>query len=151
MSIWGRIFGTSQAVESMVEGVKSGLDALVYTDEEKATEAAKQRTEARAMVIQWMQATQGQNLARRLIALVITGVWVLQHLAGMLLSVISIWARVPTPYETSARVISESAHQMNGAVMLILGFYFAAPHMGSIAEAALRRFGTVPNRADKPA
>ena len=33
------------------------------------------------------------------------------------------------------------AHEMNGAMMLILGFYFAAPYMGSIVEGAMKKFG----------
>ena len=41
----------------------------------------------------------------------------------------------------ASAVINESAQQMNGAVMLILGFYFAAPHMGDIAKVDMQRFG----------
>jgi hypothetical protein len=69
MSFWGKIFGTENAINTTISAVKDGLDALVYTDEEKAGDAAKERTQARSMVVDWMQATQGQNLARRLIAL----------------------------------------------------------------------------------
>ena len=142
MSFWGRIFGTSDAVASVVDGVKNGLDALVYTDEEKATDAAKDRSEARSMLVGWMQATQGQNLARRLIALVVTAVWLAQYAASMLLSVIAVWVTEPDRLKQSAVLISSSATQMNGAMMLILGFYFAAPHMGDIARAALNKFGS---------
>ena len=74
MSFFGRLFGTEKALEGVVEGVSKSLDALIYTDEEKAKEAARDRSEARRMVVDWLAATQGQNLARRLIALSITGV-----------------------------------------------------------------------------
>ena len=140
MGFWGRLFGSSHAVNAMVDGVTNGLDALVYTDEEKSLDAAKERSEARGMLVSWMAATQGQNLARRFIALVIAGIWVFQYLAVTLLSIISIWVGDPEGFERSAKVIGENAEQMNAAMMLVLGFYFAAPHMGLIAKSALERF-----------
>ena len=140
MSFWGRLFGSSHAVNAMVDGVTNGLDALVYTDEEKSLDAAKERSEARGMLVSWMAATQGQNLARRFIALVIAGIWVFQYLTVTLLSIISIWVGDPEGFERSAKVIGENAEQMNAAMMLVLGFYFAAPHMGLIAKSALERF-----------
>ncbi|GGI92826.1 hypothetical protein GCM10007978_33040 [Shewanella hanedai] len=140
MGFWGRLFGSSHAVNAMVDGVTNGLDALVYTDEEKSLDAAKERSEARGMLVSWMAATQGQNLARRFIALVIAGIWVFQYLTVTLLSIISIWVGDPEGFERSAKVIGENAEQMNAAMMLVLGFYFAAPHMGLIAKSALERF-----------
>jgi hypothetical protein len=83
MSFWGKLFGTEKALNGIVDGVTNGLDALVYTDEEKAADAAADRSEARKMVVQWMAATQGQNLARRLIALSITGVWLSMYLLSV--------------------------------------------------------------------
>ena len=91
MSFWGKIFGTEKALNSVVEGVTSGLDALVYTDEEKATDAANDRKQARQAVIDWMTATQGQNLARRVIALTVTAMWTLQYLLSMTGSMIAVW------------------------------------------------------------
>ena len=41
----------------------------------------------------------------------------------------------------SARVLESNADMMSGAVMLILAFYFAAPHMDKIVEGALNKFG----------
>lgn len=145
MSFWGKLFGTDKALSGIVEGVTNGLDALVYTDEERATNAAADRSEARKMIVQWMSATQGQNLARRLIALSITGVW----LAMYLLSVICGMAAVLTnsvgvitadKLGEVAALAKSAAADMNPAVMLILAFYFAAPHMGDIARAVTGRF-----------
>ncbi len=141
MGFLGRLFGTEKALSSAVEGVKNGLDALMYTDQEKAEDGAKATTEARAMVVGWMQATQGQNLARRLIALGVTGIWAVQYITSMLLGIAAVWVDDAGPLIASSAVINESAQQMNGAVMLILGFYFAAPFMGDIAKGALSKFG----------
>lgn len=136
----GKLFGTEKALSGIVDGVTNGLDKLVYTDEEKANDAAKDRTEARQMVVQWMTATQGQNLARRLIALSITGVWLFQYVAAQAFGFISVWSSIPDKWVESAKAMTSGAAEMNSAVMLILAFYFAAPHMGDIAKAVMSKF-----------
>lgn len=143
MSFWGRLFGSDEATAKLVDNVSSGLDKLWYTEEEKAEDKAKARSEARGVILEWMKHTQGQNLSRRLIALSITFVWLFLHLTSALLNVIAIWletshAKLMTE---SAKVIAETAGDMVSAVMLILGFYFASPYMGEIATVALKRFG----------
>lgn len=139
--IFGRIFGSDAAISATISSVTKGLDALVYTDEEKAGDAAKERTEARQMVVGWMKATQGQNLSRRFLALSITGVWLSQYVGAMLLNLASVWVNDPSKLTESAQVIGNASQQMNGAVMLILAFYFSAPFMGKIANSALSKFG----------
>ncbi len=140
MSFWGRIFGTDKALSAVIDGVSNGLDALVYTDEEKANDAAKDRTEARGMVIRWMEATQGQNLARRLIALSITGVWLLQFVLAQIFSFVAIWVDESIKWQAASVQMQHGSDTMNSAVMLILAFYFAAPHMGDIAKAVTSKF-----------
>lgn len=139
MSFIGKLFGSEKALEGIVNGVTKGLDALIYTDEEKANDAAKSRTEARAMVIKWMAATQGQNLARRLISLSITGVWLLQYIVAQVVSIFVIYADDPERLQGVSQVMREGANDMGSAVMLILAFYFAAPHMGDIAKSFTNR------------
>ena len=137
---FGKLFGSDKALDSVVSGAVRGLDALVYTSEEKADAAAKDRTEARRMVVAWMAATQGQNLARRLIALSITAVWLLQFIIAQALGVVAVWSGTPEKWTESATVMTGGASAMNSAVMLILAFYFAAPHMGDIAKAVTGKF-----------
>ena len=151
MSFWGRLFGSDKATEKLVDNISSGIDKLWYTDEEKAEDRAQARREGQAVMIQWLANTQGQNLSRRLIALSITFIWLLQYVAGVVLNVATIWVE-PTmgaKLSASAASISETAGDVVPAVMLILGFYFAAPHMGSIASVALKRFGQK-NDPEKP-
>jgi hypothetical protein len=145
MSFWGKLFGTEKALNGIVDGVTNGLDALVYTDEEKAADAAADRSEARKMVVQWMAATQGQNLARRLIALSITGVWLSMYLLSVLCAMVAVFTNadgVVTAEKINqvGTVAKGAAMDMNPAVMLILAFYFAAPHMGDIAKAVTGKF-----------
>lgn len=140
MSFWGKLFGTDKALTAVIDGVSSGLDKLVYTDEEKADAAARERSEARQMVVGWMAATQGQNLARRLIALAITGVWLLDIVLAQVAGAVAIFVDESAKIEALAKFMMDGAMQMNNAVMLILAFYFAAPHMGDIAKAVTGRF-----------
>lgn len=143
----GRLFGSDKALAATVNGVSRGLDALVHTSEEKAQEAAAERSEARRMVVAWMTATQGQNLSRRLIALSITAVWLLQYVSAQICQLASVWVeptivddKVVNLWAASADSIRAGAGEMGGAVMLILTFYFAAPHMGQIVTAAMDKF-----------
>jgi hypothetical protein len=143
----GRLFGSDKAMAGMVDGLKSGLDALVYTDQEKERDAAKERAAARDMLIGWMDKTQGQNIARRFLALVITFVWLFQYLAAFGLGLAVVWvtdAAQAKRISESAEMVGGYADGMTGAMMLILGFYFAAPHLGSIIGPAMARFSKAP-------
>ena len=149
----GKIFGTDKAAGALINNVSSGLDKLVYTSEEKADAQAAAVTEARQMVIKWLEATSGQNLARRLLALMITGVWLTQYVCMMILSIVSVWVDKTTVvrlngvhvsvniFQESSKIVGGYAENMNGAMMLILAFYFAAPHMSGIVQGALDKFG----------
>ena len=133
MSFLGKLFGTDKALSSVIESVSSGLDSLVHTDEEKSQEAAADRSEARKMLIRWMEATQGQNLARRVIALSITAVWLLQYVVAQCMAVYASFSS-DVNIDSTISILRSGADDMSSAVMLILAFYFAAPHMGSMIE-----------------
>ncbi len=139
-SLLGKIFGTEKSIEAVVASTTKALDALVYTEEERATDASQARSEARSMVVQWMAATKGQNLARRLIALSITSVWLFQYVVAQALAFVAVFLTDATKANDAAKIMREGATEMNGAVMLILAFYFAAPHMGDIAKAVTDKF-----------
>ena len=141
MNIFSRIVGTDKAIEKTIDTVSKGLDVLIYTDEEKAVEAAKDRAEARGMVVEWMRTTQGQNLSRRFLAFLIASTWVLTYVIALVLNVVAVWLESPENTLAAAAIIAESAERMNGAFMLVLGFYFALPHMDKIVGPAMSRFG----------
>lgn len=143
MSFWGKIFGTDEAIKGAVGAVRDGLDALVYTEEEKANDASKERSEARSMLVGWMEATQGQNLARRVISLAITGVWLLQYVVAQVASAIAVfWQEAAGQLNALSALQLQSADNMSPAVMLILAFYFAAPHMSDVVKAFTEKMGT---------
>ena len=138
MAFLGRLLGSSKALGETVEAVGNGLDRFIYTKEEKAADAAKAITEGRQMLIDWMRSTQGQNLSRRIIALSITFVWLFMFISRIALSIVAIWMKAEE-WQASADVIGDSIEQMTGAVMLILGFYFASPYLGDITKVAMNK------------
>lgn len=142
LSFLGKLFSSDGAIKSTAGALRDGLDALVYTNEEKAADAAASLTEARSMLIKWMDSTQGQNLARRFLAVSLSMLWGTIYGVQIVLSSIAPWTEADTSKKLmeSAAVLGESASQLNGAMMLILGFYFAAPYMGNIVTAAMERF-----------
>ncbi len=140
MGFIGRLFGSPGALAETAGTIVKSLDGFIYSKQEKAQDHAKAITEGRDMIIKWMANTQGQNLSRRLIALSITFVWLFMFIGRMGLSIAGVWSESKA-FELSANIIGDNIEQMTGAVMLILGFYFAAPHLGSIIGPAMERFG----------
>ena len=138
----GKIFGSEKAIGAAVEGISNSLDALVYTDEERANDAAAERQKARAMVIDWMQATSGQALARRLIACAITFIWLLQYVFGWAMVTGAVFSdpEIAARMKEASEITQAHADSMTGAVMLILSFYFAAPHLDKVVGPAMERF-----------
>ena len=135
--ILGRIFGSPKAVGQVIKAARDGIDALAYTSEEKATDAAKERAAARGMVVEWMEATKGQNLARRMLALMVVGVWLLAGLAGLAIGVG--YAIKTGEWQLASGLIMEYAEGMGVEVVMIISFYFAAPHVGALIQARMQR------------
>jgi len=150
-AFFGKMFGTEKAVNTIIDQGAKALDVLYYTKEERAQDQAQENrevrttiaqdaTEVRSMVVNWMKNTEGQNLARRFISIVVTGTWATEHLAGMLFSSLAVWVQASDKWIQTSKVISDYADKTTGAMMLVLGFYFAAPHLGAIVTGAMDRF-----------
>lgn len=71
MKLLDRIFATPEAIEKTVDAAISAGDKIWYTEEEKADD----RKALREWYLRYLEATAGHNLARRLIAMIVTGVW----------------------------------------------------------------------------
>lgn len=139
----GRLFGTDKAATSLIDNISNGLDKIYYSDEEKADNKLKAQEQASGLLIDWLSSTQGSNLARRIIALSVTAIWALQYLAAMLMLAFVPWVDTQTTVEAltqSAASFKESGAQIDGAMMLVLGFYFAAPHLSTIVNTAMNKF-----------
>lgn len=110
--MFGWLFGGSDAAASTVDGIKKGFDALVFTDEEKAS--ANQA--GMELFIKYQEATQPQNVARRFIALLIVGLFVCLVVAGV------VCFKFDKQY--SEFIFNVLADIVVNPTMLIIGFYF---------------------------
>lgn len=114
MNIFGAIFGSKKNTETLVDGAVKGMDALFYTDEEKAADMGK----TREWFLRYLEASQPQNLARRFIAVVVVGLWAFL----VLLTVIAWqWSEDYSNYVFS--IITEAVLT---PFNIIIGFYFLA-------------------------
>lgn len=141
MSIFGKLFGTDSAVEKTIDTAGGLLDKAFYTDQEKAADRSEARREVQAMVIRWMEATTGSRLARRILAIAITFTWLSLFLTATIISVAAIFVTEGARLIQASELLDTRSETMTPAVMLILGFYFAAPYMGDLAKGALEKFG----------
>jgi len=84
MGILSAVFGTAKNTDKIVDGAVKGIDKLVFTNEEKAEYQAK----AADWFLRYLEASQPQNVSRRLIAVVVSAVWafysVLTAIVGLL-------------------------------------------------------------------
>ena len=106
--IFGAIFGSSKNTETIVSGAVSGIDKLFYTKEEKAGE----------WFLKYLQATQPQNLSRRLIAVTIVVLWALLILMGVAVY------KLDVGY--SDFIFNVLADVVMNPFLMVMGFYFAA-------------------------
>jgi len=113
MSLLGWLTGGSKTAETVANGIYSGIDKLVYTDEEKA-DASRKGFE---LFIKYQEATQPQNVARRLIAMQVVAVWVLFVMVAGVGVVFS--------FEYEARLVKFIDDILNWPFMFVMGFYYA--------------------------
>lgn len=112
MSLWSWITGGSKAAEKAADGIYNGLDKLVFTDEEKA-DANRQGFQ---MWLEYLKATQPQNVARRLIALVLVGLFAALVVVGVMA-----W---PFSREYASFIFDVINKLVMTPVTIIIGFYF---------------------------
>lgn len=108
------IFGTADHTKTVLDASVAGIDKLFYTAEEKAENAGRFAD----WYLRYLAATQPQNLARRLIALVVVLLWSLLIVAGVVLWKVD-KAYSDFIFETLVEVVADP-------FLLIMGFYYGA-------------------------
>ena len=101
--ILGAIFGSSKNTETVL----AGIDKAFFTKEEKSD-----------YFLEYLGATQPQNLARRLIAVIVVLLW-----AALILLAIAVQPWMPS---WSDRIFFILQDVVNTPFSIIIGFYFAA-------------------------
>ena len=112
--ILGAIFGSSKNTTTIVDGAVAGLDKMFFTKEEKSEANAKLGD----WYLKYLSATQPQNLARRLIALVVVILWASLVLLGV--------AVYKFDSGFSMFIFDTLRDLVNEPFMIIMGFYFLA-------------------------
>ena len=122
MSFFSFLTGKSETAEKVVDGAISGIDAMFYTNEEKA--------QANLKILEWKlsyaKATQGMSISRRIITFAVTAAWLLLVfiLIGIGLTLGKDSVSVQFLYDVMADVV-------NPPFMIIVGFYFLAHVVGN--------------------
>ena len=139
--VLGRVFGSPKAVTKIVNSVSSGLDKLVYTHEERAEDAYKERARARNEIVEWLKASQGQALARRVIAFIIVAVWAGSYMVstGMVLAAVFTTSVYTEKLREGAELIDVSMDNIETYVLSVILFYFSANHIDSVTKIVMNR------------
>lgn len=132
MGFLGRLFGGAKATKDALGFVRDGIDAIAYTSEEKAHDAMAERRDVREFLVRWMESTKGQNLARRLISLLVVGMWVLLYAGAALMAIISAWKG--SEFTAASTMLHDFADGMSTETLLVLAFYFGAGHVGKLLD-----------------
>lgn len=138
MGVLGKLFGTDKTIEKSIDVISRGFDKLIYTKEEQSENEAKSITEARQMLIDWIASSQGHRLSRRIIALSITFTWLFGFVFAYICSVVAVWAKKPERWLETSQTIMQGTETMQNIVLIIVGFYFAAPHLSNIVQPAVK-------------
>ncbi len=121
------MFGSGDAAEQVVGHIASGVDSLFYTDQEEASDKAQARREGYAVYMEWLKSTSGSRVARRLIALLVTGIWAIEHIASVICGTVAIWSADKAPYIEASDMFARHATENNTLVGVVLLFYFGGP------------------------
>lgn len=122
-NLWQRLFGSSEITGSIVKASINTGDKLFYTKEERAEDSLT----ALKLVTDYMKATTGSDLARRVIATAVTGTFVVYMLILIPIGVAFIFVSDPDALERLIRAkdfFIEVLSLLIGMIMTILAFYF---------------------------
>ena len=148
IGVLGKILGSEKAFGKVFDAAKGAIDKAVYTRQEKAENSAKlelmrfeQRAKLADQAVKWMEATSSQNLARRVLALLIAGIWAIAYMLSLGLVV---WSTFEDPSDaaqlrTAAVMIDDHISDVEGWMLLVLGFYFTTPMTSGIVDALVKR------------
>lgn len=133
MNILKTLFPTPKTIETAVDGVKNGLDKLIYTEEEKADAYAK----GRQWFLEFLKSTGGFNVARRWISVVVTVMWaVWTSVMGVLAILGVILKEGPIDYQGAMEALAGSYTEITTAFVVILAFYFGGQFLPTGGRAA---------------
>ncbi len=123
MSIWSKLFSSSDTVRKTIDAVISTGDALFFTDEEKSVANQKKLD----WILKYHEASKGSNIARRLLAVMLTGVFLFLVIVVAGLYVIG--------WQTEAeKVYTLVKDTLVTPVGLVMAFYFTVAAISNFRQ-----------------
>ncbi|MDX8400946.1 MAG: hypothetical protein R8K20_11975 [Gallionellaceae bacterium] len=113
------LLGNSNAAEKAVNGVVDGLDALVFTDEEKSIANQK----VLDFKIEYAKHTQNQSISRRIITVSVCVMWLIVGLSALISTSLGATEYAKYAMKFLVDVVMQP-------FSIIVGFYFIAHLVG---------------------
>jgi hypothetical protein len=134
----GKIFASDASIASGLDMI----DKAFHTDQEKAESLNKIIMHKDNILISWIESSKGANMSRRVVSLLVSGLWGCLFLFGWVSEQIAIWSGKLEKERLELMVASNAEYldKATGGMLLVLGFYFAAPYMGAIVGTAIEKF-----------
>lgn len=118
MSFLGSLFSSGKAVEKTVDAVIATGDALIFTEEERSQANQKYLD----WVLEYHKASSGSNIARRMIAVMVVGVFLL-----LVLLVAGFYSFAMPEHGDS--ILSLIGETLTTPVGIVIGFYFVSGYV----------------------
>jgi hypothetical protein len=120
MGLLKRIFAGPDQVAGIVDGATGLIDKFTFTNEERSEASFR----AFELWLEYQKATSGQNVARRLIALIVVGLWAF---LTVVVAVVGLVETLALEGEAAGaafvfRLLSEAVSPL---VIVVIGFYFS--------------------------
>lgn len=120
MGILKRIFAGPDSVKTVVDGATGVIDKFTFTNEERSEASFR----AFELWIEFQKATSGQNVARRLIALIVVALWAALTFLAVVVGLVEVlWLK--TPGAASGFVFEVLSSNVLPLVVVVIGFYFS--------------------------
>ena len=114
MGLLSKLFSSNKSVDTAVNGVVNGIDALFFTDEEKS----RASMEGLKLQIEMAKALGPSNIARRVIAISVTGLWCFHVLLATGLQLAGF-------EDQAAFIFLVVKNTLNIPFVVVISFYFA--------------------------
>jgi len=123
MSIFSKLFGSSDVVKKTVDGIYNGIDKSFFTQEEKAE-----------YFLKLLEAYHPFKIAQRFIALLFIVPYVLSFLVAFITFVIGLYLNEKIIVDGSLDIINFTNKYLGVPVSVIVAFYFAGGAINSFKK-----------------
>ena len=121
MSKIKNVLSSPSIVEKAADGAIKGLDAIWHTPEEKEGDRQKRMDQA----LKFVELTKGASPARRMIAMVVIGLWAFSGVLILTLMTITFIVPDPASMDSGIKAITDfSIDYVAKPTGLVLAFYF---------------------------